>query len=162
MWPSAKVSSVHPQPQTLTYALSGSSPSTIRAFLLLASSKTPSHSFSACTAPRSPKIASNSVRHPSPNLAFNCFHTPSKAAGQCFAGVGKHAAKLACECVRIVVASAVSKMRESAVARGPGVEAVGAGGGAGEGERAAGPGIEEDVELKGRVMKRPIVRQKGR
>lgn len=71
--------------------------------------------------------------HSSSSLVFNCFHTPSSAVGQYFAGVGKHELKLAYELARIEDDNAPLKTLWRAAARAPGVVAIGASG-AGEGE----------------------------
>lgn len=46
---------------------------------------------------RSSRIFSKSRVHSSSSLVLSCFHTPSNAVGQYFAGVGKHELKLAYE-----------------------------------------------------------------
>lgn len=65
---------------------------------------------------------------------INCFHTPSSAVGQYFAGVGKHEAKLGYEFALMEEVSAEMKIFCRARTRGPGVVAMGAVG-AGDGER---------------------------
>ena len=60
---------------------------------------------------------------------FNCFHTPSSAVGQYFAGVGKQELKFAYEFALIEDDNAPAKTLCSAAARGPGVAATGAFGG---------------------------------
>ena len=90
--------------------------------------------------PRSLQIASNSRTQLSSSFSFNCFQTPSNAVGQACAGVGKHAEKLAYECVWIVFCRAELKILFSRVARGPGVDATGAAGG-GDGDAEARAGI---------------------
>jgi hypothetical protein len=85
-------------------------------------------------------MASNSRVHPSSSFVFNCFQTPSNAAGQCCAGVGKQALKLAYELALRVEARAVVKIFWRAVARTPGVDATGACGG-GEGDTDVREGI---------------------
>ena len=78
----------------------------------------------------------------SSSLVLICLHTVSNAVGQYFAGVGKHALKLAYEFVFIVEETAPANTFCKAAARMPGVEATGAGGG-GEGDADARDGIVE-------------------
>lgn len=88
----------------------------------------------------------------SSSFAFSCRHTDSRLLGTCFAGVGKHAAKLAYELARSVRARASEKTCCRRDARGPGVRGTGAGGG-GEGDAALSPlwdvveGIVGKIEL---------------
>lgn len=113
-------------PASGPYGLSGCCPSTPRFSRLLASSTRASHSFKPSTTLRSCRIASNSRAHPSSSFVFNCFQTPSNALGQCSAGVGKHALKLAYELALSVDVSALVKIFCNAAARRPGVDATGA------------------------------------
>ena len=123
-----------------THGLWGVSPSTLLLSRLRASSICESHWFKPSTTPRSCKSVSNSRWHPSSSLVLSCFHTPSKALGQCPAGVGKHALKLAYEFAFNVEVRAVVKILCNAAALSPGVEATGAWGG-GEGETDVREGI---------------------
>lgn len=82
--------------------------------------------------------------HTSSRRATKSACSASSASGTARAEVGKQAAKLARVQGARVCASAVEKMRVSAVARAPGARAVGTrGGGEGEGEVGAYCGWEE-------------------
>ena len=71
--------------------------------------------------------------HSSSKRVFNCFHTPSNAVGQYFAGVGKQELKFVYELALIDDDSAPANTFCKAAARGPGADATGGSGG-GDGE----------------------------
>lgn len=119
--------------KTVAYGRPGSSPSTARFFLRRASSMSASHWFSPSMTERSERIFSKSRTHSSSSRVFNCFHTPSSADGQYFAGVGKQAEKFAYELAFNDEDMAPANTCCSLDARGPGAAATGACGG-GEGE----------------------------